>query len=277
MTVGSGSTSSSAAALMASLDNDSGYGGSISDDSYVNDGSLRGWHPGITPDLPTPAYTSALPGESDVASENERRILASHVHQLHYNQNRVALGRAINRTVEVLKDLQQMNSTWPAHYPSIQPQHDPSTSRNDPRPSLTHTQTSTGDMQRPTSLQDSPRPGPRRAGTSLGEDVTAESSSSAARRVNETPETLITPQAAQDFSILKLDLKLQGLTQSEIAHSMDRRAIASLLDGRISQSMRHLLSLRERIEDTSSKVLVTGDLNAGTACSCVRIWWNFWM
>ena len=86
--------------------------------------------------------------------------------------------------------------------------------------------------------------------------------------MNEAPETLITPQAAQEFSILKLDLKLQGLTQTEIAHSMGRNSIAGLLDGRINQSIRHLLSLRERIEDTSSKVLVTGDLNAGKSTFC---------
>jgi mitofusin len=40
------------------------------------------------------------------------------------------------------------------------------------------------------------------------------------------------------------------------------------LDGKISQSMKHLLSLRERIEDTSSKVLITGDLNAGKSTFC---------
>ena len=49
---------------------------------------------------------------------------------------------------------------------------------------------------------------------------------------------------------------------------MDRRAVASLLDGRINASVRHLLSLRDRIEDTTSKVLITGDLNAGKSTFC---------
>ncbi|MCJ1377061.1 mitofusin [Xylographa soralifera] len=265
MTVGSGSTSASAAALIASLDDDSGYGGSITGDSYINDGSVRGWHPGLIHDMPTPSHTPTVMGEDNPAAENERRVLASHVHQLYYNQNRVALGRAINRTVDTLRDLQQMNSTWPAHYPSVQPVHEPTPSRPDPRPGMIHTQSTIGETH---SQVDniSLRPGPRRAATSLGE---ASSAATTIHKPSEpAPERLITPQVAQDFSILKLDLKLQGLAQSEIAHSMDRRALASLLDGKINQSVRHLQSLRDRIEDTSSKVLVTGDLNAGKSTFC---------
>ena len=266
MTVGSGSTSASAAALMASLDNDSGYGGSIAEDSYANDGGARGWHPGLTEDRPTPSHTRVLPGESNPASENERRVLASHVHQLYYNQNRVALGRAINRTVETLKDLQQMNSTWPAHYPSVQHSQEPMPSRPDPRPGIHHTQSTLGNAKN--QIDRGPlRPGPRRAATSLGESSSGESSAAAEKRPAPEPR-LITPQTVQEFQILKIDFKVQGLTQAEIAHSMDKGSIAALLDGKINTSMRHLLLLRDRIEDTSSKVLVTGDLNAGKSTFC---------
>jgi mitofusin len=78
----------------------------------------------------------------------------------------------------------------------------------------------------------------------------------------------MTPQIAQEFSILKLDLKLGALSQAELVHSLEKTSIASLLDGKISQSVKHLLSLRDRIEDKSSKVLVTGDLNAGKSTFC---------
>ena len=247
---------------MASLDNDSGYESAI-----PGGGSTRSWNPRLTPDLPTPAHVPT-PGQPYGTPENERRALASHIHQLHYNQNRVALGRAIGRTIETLRGLQQMNSEWPAHYPSVSPQQEKHSSRQDPRPGLSHTQSSAGNFGQNTADQNPSRPGPRRAATSLGKEGAAESSGTADQKTREAPESLITSQAAQDFSILKLDLKLQGLTQSEIAHSMDRRAIASLLDGRINQSVRHLLSLRDRIEDTSSKVLVTGDLNAGKSTFC---------
>ncbi|KAK5161530.1 hypothetical protein LTR04_004263 [Oleoguttula sp. CCFEE 6159] len=263
MTVGSGSTSESAARLAAMLDDDSGYGGSIMSGEDMD----RGWHPGLTADLPTPSHTPLRPGESNAASENERRIVASHVHQLYYNQNRTALGRAINQTVETLKRLQEMNSTWPAHYPSTQRPQTPLPVRTDPRPGLHHTQ-STLDPYPETDLPLARPLGPRRAGISLGEDRShVESSTAAIRRPAPEPR-LVTPQLAQDFSILKIDLKMGGASQTELVHSLEKHSIASLLDGQISKSIRHLFSLRERIEDTSSKVLVTGDLNAGKSTFC---------
>ena len=266
MTVGNGSTSASAAALMSTLDHDSGYGSSIAGDSYTNDGS-KGWHPGLTSDQPTPEFTQRTPDEMDPDVNKDRRIMASHVHQLYYNQNRAALGRQITKTVETLKGLQQMNSTWPAQYPSVR---EPQKSRSDSRPGFAHTQSTvaTGDIHR--EKDNVPlRPGaPRRAATSLGEESTAESSSAAEARKPQEPERLITPQSAQDFSVLKLNMNVQGFTQAEIAQSLKKESIASLLDGRINQSIRHLLRLRDRIEDTSSKVLVTGDLNAGKSTFC---------
>lgn len=268
MTVGSGSTSASAAALMAMMDNDSGYGTSVSGDSYTNDGAVRGWHPGLTEDRPTPTLTPRVPGEYNPAVENERKILAGHVHQLYYNQNRVALGRAITRTVEMLRGLQQMNSIWPAQYPSTN-SWESSAQRPEQRPGFAQTQSTAfpGDLQN--QVANLPlRPGPRRAATSVAAESSAESSTSAEHRKSQEPERLITPQTEQKFSILKLELKVQGLTQSDIAHSMEKKSIASLLDGKINQSIRHLLLLRDRIEDTSSKVLVTGDLNAGKSTFC---------
>ena len=260
MTIGEGSTSASAAALMSTLDHDSGYGGSASD-AYSDDGSKR-WHPALTEDRYTPADT---PGASD--PENEKRVMASHVHQLYYNQNRAALGRQITKTIETLKALQQVNATWPAQYPSVR---EPQNPRPEPRPGVAHTQSSAGGANIHWQVDNAPlRPGaPRRAATSLGEGSSAESSSSAEQRVPQEPERLITPQSAQEISVLKLNMNVQGLTQAEIAHSMKKESIASLLDGKINQSVRHLLLLRDRIEDTSSKVLVTGDLNAGKSTFC---------
>ncbi len=265
MTVGSGSTSASAAALMSTLDHDSGYGTSIGDDGYINDGS-KGWHPGLTEDRYTPAHTPTVLGESNPAADNERRTLASHVHQLYYNQNRAALGRQITRTIETLKSLQEMNSGWPAHYPSVR---EPQQRKPEARPGVAHTQSTAAGGYLHRQVEAPLRPGaPRRAATSLGEGSIAESSSTAENRVPQEPERLITPQSAQDFSVLKLNMNVQGFTQAEIAHSMKKESIASLLDGKINQSIRHLLLLRDRIEDTSSKVLVTGDLNAGKSTFC---------
>ncbi|KAF2462196.1 hypothetical protein BDY21DRAFT_418145 [Lineolata rhizophorae] len=258
MTVGSGSTSESAARLTAMLDDDSGYGGSVQDGEQS---SQRGWHPGLTEDRPTPSHTPLLPGQTNPAAENERRILASHVHQLYYNQNKTALRRAINRTVDTLKRLQEVNSTWPAHYPSVQ---QPESTRPDSRPGLSHSQSTI----EPSSEFASRPNAPRRADTTTeGDCPRAESSADGAQKAVPEPR-LVTPQLAQDFSILKIDLKMGALSQAELVHSLEKNSIASLLDGQISKSIRHLYALRERIEDTSSKVLVTGDLNAGKSTFC---------
>ena len=251
---------------MSTLNHDSGYGSNTTGDNYTNDDS-KGWHPGLTSDQPIPDFALRISDEMNPDADKDRRIMASHVHQLYYNQNRAALGRQITKTVETLKDLQQMNSIWPAQYPSVR---EPQKLKSDPRPGFVHTQSTAagGDIHR--AKDNVPlRPGaPRRAATSLGEESTAESSSAAEARKSQEPERFITPQLAQDFSVLKLNMNVQGFTQAEIAHSMQKESIASLLDGKINQSIRHLLRLRDRIEDTSSKVLVTGDLNAGKSTFC---------
>ncbi|KAL4868071.1 hypothetical protein BDV12DRAFT_170306 [Aspergillus spectabilis] len=254
MTVGNGSTSESATALMSSLHADSGYGGSVADGD-----SGAGWRSDMLVDRPTPAHTPTATGEWNPAAEHEKQVVASHVHQLLYNSNRTKLARAISRTIDTLKELQDMNRQWPAHYPSVQ-------SVPDERPSLHQSQSFFGDAA--AHLDDLSRPGSlRRAATMPTKEEAAESSAAAESRASPEPR-LISPQIAQEFSILKLDLKLGALSQAELVHSLEKGSIASLLDGKISQSIKHLLSLRDRIEDISSKVLITGDLNAGKSTFC---------
>ncbi|PFH54043.1 hypothetical protein AMATHDRAFT_73057 [Amanita thiersii Skay4041] len=70
-----------------------------------------------------------------------------------------------------------------------------------------------------------------------------------------------------EFNVLRLDLKLGAHTSPASAASLvtqlEKASIANLLDERICASLGHIDKLRLRVEDTSSKVLVTGDLNAG--------------
>jgi GTP-binding protein EngB required for normal cell division len=263
MTVGSGSTSEHAARLTQLLEEDSGYGGSIID----GDASATSWHPGLGQDEFTPSHTPVF-SNGGSAGDSERRLVASHIHQMYYNQNRKTLARAISRTSEVLRELQTMNATWPAHYPSVQ-RAEPianDSPKSDMRPTFKNA-ISTLDIA--SSDMSPPRPAqPRRAETSIGEHSSlSESSSSAQKRPAPEPR-LVTPQLAQDFSVLKLDLKMGHLSQSELVHSLEKSSISALLDGQISKTIRHLFSLRERIEDTASKVLVTGDLNAGKSTFC---------
>ncbi|KAM0321637.1 hypothetical protein ACHAQA_009993 [Verticillium albo-atrum] len=247
MTVGTGSTSTHAAHLQAMLDQDSGYVGSNDNDDD---------------------YSSRLALNHATQPDMDRRSPAGAIYQLWYNSHRSALGRSISKVVELLKELQEMNATWPAHYPTVQRTEAPAASRGPARPGFSHTQSTMGNPR--SSEPSSPVSPPMlRRSMTVAADAHEEAESSRAqeKRTVEEPR-LVTPQIAQDFSILKLDLKLGALHQAELVHSLEKSSIASLLDGQISSSIRHLMSLRERIEDTSSKVLITGDLNAGKSTFC---------
>ena len=260
MTVGPGTTSQHAAELMASLDRDSGYGTASYGEGSSLDGSSRpAWNPAVTEDRPMSEWIDG--------GESSRRLADSHVSQQTFNAKRIALGHHIHRTMNILEELQVQNATWPAQYPTMS-YTQPKYPKADPRPNLSHTQ-STAAFREPhqAAAVAPPRPLARRAATSLAHEVQSESSASAARKTPE-PESLISPQAAHQFSVLKCELKVDGLTAAEIAHSQDKNTLASLLDGRINGIKRHLQNLQARIEDTSSKVLITGDLNAGKSTFC---------
>lgn len=254
MTVGSGSTSKHAAHLQELIEHDSGYGGSVASGAVGN---------ALIPG--SPAWESATHADTPTHSNApDRRQQTSAVHQLWYNQQRGVLTRTINKVIDLLRELQEENAKWPAHYPSVQRAEAESTTSSPSRPNFQHTFSHLDDFGSPSSLA-SPPP-IRRALTSL-EDHAAESSRAAEKRLAAEPR-LVSPQIAQEFSVLKLDLKLGALHHTQLVHSLEKGSIASLLDGKISSSIKHLLKLQERIEDTASKVLVTGDLNAGKSTFC---------
>lgn len=239
MTVGNGNvTSEHAAHLQDMLDFDSGYGGSIAGEDH-------------------PAMTAATRGE-------HAHPQAAAVHQMWYNRHRSTLSRSIEQVLKLLHGLQDMNTSWPAHYPSVQRPETPSSERPSSRPGMQHAYSTMQNVDKSETEQSPPML--RRSATSI-EDGAAESSRNAESQPKPEPR-LVSPQIAQEFSILKLDLKLGALHQAELVHSLEKGSIASLLDGKIRTSIKHLLSLRERISDTSSKVLITGDLNAGKSTFC---------
>ncbi|KAI1143738.1 hypothetical protein F5Y05DRAFT_362384 [Hypoxylon sp. FL0543] len=262
MTVGNGSTSQHAARLQSLIDDDSGYGGSIASDDVGSSrlplGSPR-TDPSVSRDMPLQRRSTGNP-------ETDHRNQAAAVSQLWYNKHQAALTRSISRVVELLKSLQEINVTWPAHYPSVQRTERTSPERGSSRPGIQHASSLAGELAGASSSHRNRNL--RRSMTTVEDHEEAESSRDAENKsVAESPR-LITTQIVQEFSVLKLDLKLGALHQTELVHSLEKGSIAALLDGKISSSIKHLLLLRERIEDTSSKVLVTGDLNAGKSTFC---------
>jgi len=74
-------------------------------------------------------------------------------------------------------------------------------------------------------------------------------------------------ELSPDFHVLRLDLKLgphgSSTGPASLVSQLEKASISNLIDERIIGAIKHIEKLRTRIEDTSSKVLVTGDLNAG--------------
>ncbi|KAI7886905.1 hypothetical protein K492DRAFT_155386 [Lichtheimia hyalospora FSU 10163] len=69
--------------------------------------------------------------------------------------------------------------------------------------------------------------------------------------------------AKQPFSVLGLDMKMGHQAVNDI-HKLESGTLSSLLlEDKLSHCLGHLDNLRGRVADTSSKVLVTGDLNSG--------------
>lgn len=67
------------------------------------------------------------------------------------------------------------------------------------------------------------------------------------------------------FEVLKINLKLD---QSNVMRNLDPSSLGTLFESKITHVCKHLMSLKERIDDTRSKIFVTGDLNAGKSTFC---------
>ncbi|KAH7378554.1 transmembrane GTPase fzo1 [Cadophora sp. MPI-SDFR-AT-0126] len=250
MTVGTGSTTADAARLQTILDSGSG-GSTVEGDTRATSISYA-----------NPPHLSMIPsssGSHDHASEADHH---KSTHQRWYNQHRASLGRSIERALRLLESLRDMNSNWYIHYPPIhgaQVDLDPSSPHGSAHSDVVKISSSSASALPSSPLLQHTDPG--------NDNEEAESSKERGKKPLKVPR-LVTQQIAQEFSILKLDLKLGFLHPTGLIHTLEKGSIASLLDERIASSLRHLQSLRERLEDMSSKVLVTGDVNAGKSTFC---------
>ncbi|KAH9171671.1 hypothetical protein EDB89DRAFT_1970340 [Lactarius sanguifluus] len=78
---------------------------------------------------------------------------------------------------------------------------------------------------------------------------------------------LIPESEVSDFQVFRLDLNLghhgSSAAAGALVSQLEKVSIANLVDERMAAASQHIDRLCVRVEDTSSKVLVTGDLNAG--------------
>ncbi|KAH9480260.1 Transmembrane GTPase fzo1 [Psilocybe cubensis] len=195
-----------------------------------------------------------------------------------YIENKDRLVAAIDSTKEILSEIRTFNKDeWVVRYPQLREQK--TQQDEDVEPTEASSSRPRKSMRRSLSFADDPtfeteviigsqRHGPTRSMTlasipdSQGKEEDAQSTEDIKKDAED--ERLL---SASDFNVLRLDLKLGSHHSSSSAASLvsqlEKASIANLLDERIGASVNHIDKLRLRVEDTSSKVLVTGDLNAG--------------
>ncbi|GBE85080.1 hypothetical protein BKA93DRAFT_825871 [Sparassis latifolia] len=185
-----------------------------------------------------------------------------------YVERKDSLLNAIDYTKTVLGDLRTFNKSWPVRYPQLH-EH-PGAERAEPSKLK-----SRKSLRRSLSFPDDPSfqadvvVNPARKGMTRSVTLAsiADAEDDADVEGSDDTERLIPVSNAADFHVFRLDLKLgaHGSSSSPAAlvSQLEKSSIANLLDERISTAVAHIDKLRLRVEDTSSKVLVTGDLNAG--------------
>ncbi|CED82402.1 transmembrane gtpase fzo1 [Phaffia rhodozyma] len=189
-----------------------------------------------------------------------------------YEAQRDRLSTAIDSTNDLLKDFMTFNSSnWQIRYPDIQP-----LATRPPVSSASSTPHINRSLRRSLSFADEP--------SQIRNVVFNKTHTSSVQRMAAPRRSLSLLPASEDskeethtddvdiadsthatgFKVLNLDLKLgPNRSSKSLVMSLERSSISKLLDGRISTQTKHLESLKDRILDTSSKVLITGDLNSG--------------
>lgn len=156
--------------------------------------------------------------------------LNASLRQLHYSENKISLDKLINQTIDLLYELTTENRQRPIFYP-------------------THIDSDQETVDSHLAL--------------VRSNLSTKSIGKSKQLSLDMPE----------FKVLKLNLNFgvgnnsnDDITKS--LNSLDKSSIAVLLEQKLSQQVKYLLNLKDRIDDTSSKVFVTGDLNAGKSTFC---------
>lgn len=186
-----------------------------------------------------------------------------------YVQMQTQLVGALDDTKGVLKDIKEFNkSEWIVRYPSLaQSSSSQAQSGADSTPHSHPLRRSLSFADDPTNSHDVVmRPGMQRSVTLASVSENEEATQAAAEQPKQEGDATLLPPSS-DFHVLRLDLKLgpTGASNSPafLVNQLEKASIANLIEERINHSMDHIDKLKTRVEDTSSKVLVTGDLNAG--------------
>ncbi|GAA5860713.1 hypothetical protein JCM3774_006262 [Rhodotorula dairenensis] len=232
--------------------------------------------------LTSPSMSSdklaALFGKAWAGSDDE--IAKRHeAEQKAFAENRELLVTSLDESTKLVKSLSAFNqSKWTVHYPhqlGVAAVDAPVPHRSMSTPPTAASASARGGK--------SPREDALRRSMSVSpasvHEVVEEAASGAVRpevlRAQSTsgtetllPKSNVPVAPAHPLSILSLDLKMGHPSTSTaqlpaLIPSLSLSTLSQLLSRRLSSSVGHLASLRTRVLDSSSRVLVTGDLNAG--------------
>ncbi|CAG7852758.1 Transmembrane GTPase fzo1 [Serendipita indica DSM 11827] len=188
-----------------------------------------------------------------------------------YVQLQTRLVGAVDATKDILSSIKDFNkSSWIVRYPTLAESSSPSSDSTKNAPAVGR------GMRRALSFADDPsssrevviRPGMHRsmtlAAVSENEEAQHDHQPQFGDALTEEPDPTLLPPSS-NFNLLKLDLKLgpTGTTPAFLINQLEKTSIANLIEERIDSTLNHMDNLKARAEDTSSKILVTGDLNAG--------------
>ena len=177
---------------------------------------------------------------------------------------------AIDASKAVLAGLREFNQNdWVVRYPILNEDEPVTPSQSKPRRPVRRSLSFADDPSTRTQVVYSPsRQRCARAVTLASiADAQEPPSEPTAENAEDSTEKESFSDKTGDFHILRLDLKLgshgSSTSPAALVTQLEKGSIAKLIDERISAALQHMDKLRLRVEDTSSKVLVTGDLNSG--------------
>ncbi|KZT11784.1 uncharacterized protein LAESUDRAFT_808763 [Laetiporus sulphureus 93-53] len=205
---------------------------------------------------------SSLPSDEGVVKSRNAEMV-----QEEYIGHKDRLLHAIDSAKGILGDLRIFNKeSWVVRYPQLNEQ-PTNTDCSSPK-NRTH-------LRRALSFPDDPtfqaevvvKPARKGMTRSMTLASIADAEEDDAESEHEDGLHSVHSSDSADFHVFRLDLKLgahgSSTSPASLVSQLEKSSIANLLDERISTAVNHIDKLRARVEDTSSKVLVTGDLNAG--------------
>ncbi|KAH8553068.1 hypothetical protein BGW37DRAFT_488278 [Umbelopsis sp. PMI_123] len=199
---------------------------------------------------------SKAPVINNASSSVQQHRLNAQQEQQIFADKSTRLLDLLTKTSSAIKDLREFNGHHMVYYPKVKDSPSGNEHASLQRQALERSQT----LINLPNESDFQRQIPKRSNSLSGLQEDQEETKVAAET-----HRILTSEVAKAFrsklNVLNLDVKV-GHHITDV-NNLAQESITALLDDRLAQSIAHIEKIHKRVADTSSKVLVTGDLNAG--------------